>query len=657
VRAANAHRDQAGWADAASLYLQGHALMPWRSDLLVQAGNCRKEAGDLAEAVKLYRRAADDPRQSPEAGKQIRDVDRRAARLWEQDGYGHHPCPTVDGPPFGPAQEIDAASFIAGQIAVIPNQYVRRLGELSRVPSATRQHMDPTNGRPLSYSAQLAILQIGNFRLDRDDGRQPLLTGVVALRVKVVSYAEAQAIRISLDAETIVDDTLRLVQRYSDGRYLSIANIWIDSGLYREGRRTLRVEAVLEDGSTLSRTYLVTLAAMPPTFALSGSDSFVPSPTTTYTDIATEVGDRAAIVRNTGDMVTADAVTSVLAIRIDQLGDLSSSLPALRRLREIYPQAHLTALVASSLSDIVVASGLVDEVIGLTTSYDPATEQRHLDDAQARKLYETLDGRLFDIAVDLSPNRESRRLLLLVGARCRVGFYPQDFPFLDFGVDIASRDKANNHSTQSHASLVLSLVELLHLKTRPLLPPVRRSVEGHGVLEQYGLRSGRYIVVHCGARHAINRWPQEKFWQLARALHERTGLRIVMFPDEQHGNGPHPYGMEDGIVALGNVSMDTFDVIMANAHAMIGNDSGPKHLAAVRGTWTTSIHINRLNWREWGQNGPGLIISKKTPCGGCGLNDPRLCGRDVACLRTITVEEVFDAVVANMPMVAAGPAT
>jgi ADP-heptose:LPS heptosyltransferase len=77
---------------------------------------------------------------------------------------------------------------------------------------------------------------------------------------------------------------------------------------------------------------------------------------------------------------------------------------------------------------------------------------------------------------------------------------------------------------------------------------------------------------------------------------------------------------------------------------VVGNDSGPKHLAAARGIPTVSIQVSRLNWDEWGQDSRGFIVVKRVPCTGCGLNDILLCGRDAICVRSISTEEVLNAV-------------
>src|SRR3546814_513679 len=96
------------------------------------------------------------------------------------------------------------------------------------------------------------------------------------------------------------------------------------------------------------------------------------------------------------------------------------------------------------------------------------------------------------------------------------------------------------------------------------------------------------------------------------------------------------------------LDIDEFDAVLSNAKIMVGNDSGPKHLAATRGVPTVSVHIDRLNWNEWGQHGTGTILSKRVPCTGCVLNDVQLCGREAVCVRSITVEEVWQAVRTNV---------
>jgi len=93
------------------------------------------------------------------------------------------------------------------------------------------------------------------------------------------------------------------------------------------------------------------------------------------------------------------------------------------------------------------------------------------------------------------------------------------------------------------------------------------------------------------------------------------------------------------------LTFDDFDAFISFATVVVGNDSGPKHLAALRGTNVVTLHTARINWIEWGQEEVGTIISRRGPCAGCAIfHDAEECGKDFSCIRDIRPQEVFDAV-------------
>jgi hypothetical protein len=51
--------------------------------------------------------------------------------------------------------------------------------------------------------------------------------------------------------------------------------------------------------------------------------------------------------------------------------------------------------------------------------------------------------------------------------------------------------------------------------------------------------------------------------------------------------------------------------------------------------------MGAVNWNEWGQDGSGVIITRRVPCYGCGIEAIEECGKDRACLVGITPEEVM----------------
>jgi ADP-heptose:LPS heptosyltransferase len=97
------------------------------------------------------------------------------------------------------------------------------------------------------------------------------------------------------------------------------------------------------------------------------------------------------------------------------------------------------------------------------------------------------------------------------------------------------------------------------------------------------------------------------------------------------------------------LEFDDFDALLSFCAVFVGNDTGPKHLAALRGSPVVSVHSARNNWNEWGQELTGSIVSRKVPCASCFIYyDEDECGHGVSCVTRITPEEVFAAVKAEL---------
>jgi ADP-heptose:LPS heptosyltransferase len=128
----------------------------------------------------------------------------------------------------------------------------------------------------------------------------------------------------------------------------------------------------------------------------------------------------------------------------------------------------------------------------------------------------------------------------------------------------------------------------------------------------------------------------------------RTDLKIVLLADDAETivraaeDAGHSARLR---LVEGQLPFATFDALLSHCAVFVGNDSGPKHLAALRGVPVVSLHMARLNWSEWGQEISGRIVSRRVPCAGCAIGlDGEDCGKDFACLRHIKAEEVYAAV-------------
>lgn len=634
VRRGDRHRDRGEWIEAVVAYRQGLGWLPWRQDLLIQIGNCLKEFGDHGGAIRAYGSVSSIAHR-PEALRQLGDAQARGGGGTLPFG-DHDPTDDAELPPL-------SARLLPNRIAVDRAEPRRWLGPLGVAGGRAMRNRG-------NFMPSIILDQVGSMVVERDGVREPLLAGVVAIRARIFSLQPIDTIDLLLgdgaDERIVATARAHAVERGLFRLRLYVVNAWIDTAELLPGRNRLTVRARGEVAPTR-----ITVTVMPAgelARDLAASDGFVPSPDTVVRDVDAFVVAMPARARPAARSLLNATPRSILVMRVDQLGDVSASLPAIARLRALYPGARLTALVPPALAGIVTASGLVDEVLTLALDYDAAAEHRFLSrEAEARARAE-LARRSFDLAIDLCPGHETRPLLLLTGATFLVGFGADRFTFLDYGVTVRSRDKVNQLEAISHATTVLTLVEGLALATGRGTPAVPRTAPLAPVLAPHGLVPGRYAVLHTGARHAINRWPAARFFTLAERLLGATDLAVTLFADAYDGPVPAALADHPRIRLFGTIDGDAFDAILSGAAVMVGNDSGPKHLAAMRGVPTVSAHIDRLNWSEWGQDARGTIVSKAIPCAGCGLNDIDLCGREAVCVRGITVEEMLAAVLAEL---------
>ncbi len=223
------------------------------------------------------------------------------------------------------------------------------------------------------------------------------------------------------------------------------------------------------------------------------------------------------------------AVHRVLAIKLDHIGDCVTALPAVRRLKQKFPQAEITVLCAQSTSTIWRAELCVQEVVEFDL-YHARSGLGKIDVALAaeRELQCELRKRNFDLAIDLRKQPDSRHVLRLSGALLLAGFdHHGRFPWLDLALewdeDVPLRIK-RTHISDDLIALVEAVaahgdsnrVPVLGAPTDEL--PLAREIQR--------ILSEAYVCLHPAAGTPMRQWPLENFAELIDLL--RTKHRIVV---------------------------------------------------------------------------------------------------------------------------------
>ena len=635
VARAKAARDGRQFGVAAALYEEALRFDPGNARVRIQCGHMLKESGDFVGAEEQYLRAAKDLPDDADLALQIGHLHKLAGRPERAEAsYAR----ALELSPGWREAERELAS-VSGTVSISP-------GHEGRPDWVLPELLPRENEIPAVDRNMFRLFRLGGRRAHSRWGDLKTMRGVEAIRGFRLAPAGLTEIRLSIDGDTVHREQLRAYPHGGEGsaQLKYVFNIWHDFSPIAPGRHLIELGFYDRWGIRLYCHRETVLVATPlEETDFPASDALVAAaPGASSTEEA--VNARASMVRPVQRKLLPDPIRTILAQRVDQLGDLVCSVPAIRRLRELFPDARLVGLMTAANAALAESLHLFDDVVSVAFSESSVDRRRVLPVEAQDALRRTLAAYRFDLAIDLGEGDESRPLLLLSGARFLYGFKDRQSPWLDAGFDFNAHDPINTLEIVPPSRKIMFLIEGLGLMAREqarIVPNPDRSA-----LADYGIADGeRYAVLHTGARLAYSRWPH--FAALSRMLLERTDLKILLFCDDAAVGQQiaAEAGTSDRLrVIAGQIPFAAFDALLAHCALFVGNDSGPKHLAALRGAPVISLHMARLNWSEWGQEMSGRIISRRVPCAGCGIAlDGEDCGRDFACLRHIRPEEVFAA--------------
>ncbi len=353
------------------------------------------------------------------------------------------------------------------------------------------------------------------------------------------------------------------------------------------------------------------------------------------------------------------------------LGDAVMTTPALLRLREKFPGAHIVLLTPEKLGDLWTHHPAISETI----TFGP--------DENVFSVGRKLRAGNFDLALVLPNSPRSALETWLARIPQRIGYArPWRNWFLTKAVPAraeavkmrkrsigeirqlvaadASRRTDHNDRAFTSAATVHQMHEYLHLagalgaNLEPLPPRLAVTPdEIEAVKKKFGLNEIERPIfgLNPGAEYGpAKRWPVEKFIAATRDIQQRTNCVWLIF------GGRGDIALTGQIAAAlhasrfpfhdlsGKTSLRELMALLKVCRVLLTNDSGPMHVAAALSTpvvvpfGSTSPELT----------GPGLpgdprlrVLKSDAPCSPCFL---RQCPIDFRCMNGISVERVVEAV-------------
>jgi ADP-heptose:LPS heptosyltransferase len=139
-----------------------------------------------------------------------------------------------------------------------------------------------------------------------------------------------------------------------------------------------------------------------------------------------------------------------------------------------------------------------------------------------------------------------------------------------------------------------------------------RSIASRGV--GYRLSPMNRIVIHPGAGKEANRWPAEKFLELAQNLRDEGKHVRVLLGETEIEKWPAELIRKFESIAEVHRPATLVELLdeIAAASAFVGNDSGPGHLAGIIGVPTISL-FGASDPTRWRPLGPRAAVIRAEP--------------------------------------------
>ena len=363
-------------------------------------------------------------------------------------------------------------------------------------------------------------------------------------------------------------------------------------------------------------------------------------------------------------------IQRILVVKLDHIGDFVTALPPIRRLKKLFPHARITVLAGPASRAFVSLEPCIDEFIPFAFFHARSQlGERELTEDDYAELAAQLRPYRFDLAVDLRKHLSTRDVLKHTGARFLAGFdFLGQFPYLDIALDwdgdrtlqrkrshvvddLLALVNAIGHAAEADRVIINPGPDAMPLSELP--DPVR------------ALFAKPVVAVHPGAGNITKQWPEAHFSGLIDLLIEQNNVNILLVggPDEVEvaqslqANVQHPAAV---VSMAGKTSLADLPRLLKNCVLYIGNDSGPKHIAAAVGIPTIGIHSGVVDPVEWGPIGPNAVaLRRNMTCSPCYLANAADCPRALACLHFLEpnlVWETADMLLNRVTQATAAPA-
>lgn len=349
-----------------------------------------------------------------------------------------------------------------------------------------------------------------------------------------------------------------------------------------------------------------------------------------------EATERKSLCRS---VTKSHSLMKIIVRGTNWIGDAVMTIPALRQLRRVFPDARITLHTRSWANEIFQDADFIDGI--LTIGLDENVFE------QAKKLR----PQKFDLAVLLTNSFQTALVVKLGKVKRRFGYANEGRSVLLTDSVKIPEWKTRRHESFYYLNLIAEIERKFFmsetvLQSKPQLDlkvSDKRRAGARRILEAGGVDLSKKIVaLGVGSTNSrAKRWQAAGFAELNDRLQEELKADVVLIGAKDELEVSQDVFEKSKIkpkILTGKTSLSEAVAILSEINLLVSNDMGLAHVAPAVGTKTLVI-FGPTNPQTTQPIGAEIIRRETVECSPCMLRD---CPIDHRCMTRISAKEVFD---------------
>jgi lipopolysaccharide heptosyltransferase II len=338
---------------------------------------------------------------------------------------------------------------------------------------------------------------------------------------------------------------------------------------------------------------------------------------------------------------------NILCIRLDTIGDVIMTTPAMRALKQ--PDRRITLMTSSAGAAIARLIPELDDLIVYDAPWLKLTAPR-LDSSPEFTMIEHLRQAQFDAAVIFTVYSQnplpSAFLCYMAGIPLRLAHcHENPYQLLTQWIKDPEPEQFTRHEVRRQLDLVASVGSVITDEQMRLQVPLTARWRVQAQLAELGIDCDRpWVVVHPGATAPSRRYPPESFAVVVRQLVQQLDVQVVLTgtaPERELVEGIQQAANVRSYSLADRLSLTELTALLELAPLLISNNTGPAHIAAAVGTPVVDLYaLTNPQHTPWGV--PNRVLFHDVPC--------RICYKSICpeghhhCLTLLQPETVLQAI-------------